>query len=198
MDRHGIQTTKIQTRLELPDVVVNPDVYKGAFTKTKVFMRWGYPKPKGGNPLKPRQGIPPNPEKRPSFLSGLMTKHPRHCSRAVGAEPCRTRARKLGARGTPLQEPNTQHAEPHSTTRERHGTDSLPPCFSHEPRPCGSASQNVAGATRRVTRESNALHVSRSLLERQRASRGVIIGIVVPRPRRDVSRASESVQRGNI
>ena len=26
-------------------------------------MRWGYPKPKGGNPLKPRQGIPPNPNK---------------------------------------------------------------------------------------------------------------------------------------
>ena len=46
MGRQRIPVTKIQTRLEFPDDVVNPDVYKGAFMKTKVFMR---------------RRIPPNP-----------------------------------------------------------------------------------------------------------------------------------------
>ena len=196
MDRHGIPPRKIQTRLELPDVVVNPDVYKGAFTKTKVFMRWGYPKPKGGNPLKPRQGIPPNPEKRPSFLSGLMTKHPVIAAEQLERNRAAREPASWGRGELPSKSltPNTRNRP--STSQERHGTDSLPPCFSHEPRPCGSASQNVAGATRRVTRESNALHVSRSLLERQRASRGVIIGAVVPRPRRGASQSVRERSEG--
>lgn len=59
-----------------------------------------------------RQGIAPNPENASRFLSGLMTKHARHCSGVMGAEPRGMSARKLGVRGTPLQEPNTQHAEP--------------------------------------------------------------------------------------
>ena len=103
-----------------------------------------------------------------------MTKHARHCSGSVGGDPCGTSARKLGVRGTPLQEPNTQHAEPLSASQERHGTDSLPPCFSHEPRPCGSASQSVAGATRRGIREEQC-----------------------PTRQQEPPRASESLQRGN-
>ena len=49
--------------------------------------------------------------KKLSFFSGLMTKRA-HCSEAVGAEPRGTIARKLGVRGTPLQEQEAQHAEP--------------------------------------------------------------------------------------
>ena len=105
MDRHGIQATKIQTPRLNPDDVVNPDVYKGAFTTYFVSHALG-------DTPRTRQGRTPNPENASRFLSGLMTKHARHCSEAVGAEPRGTIARKLGVRGTPLQEPNTQHAEP--------------------------------------------------------------------------------------
>ena len=105
MDRHGIQATKIQTRRLNPDDVVNPDVYKGA------FMTYFVSHALGDTP-RTRQGIAPNPEKRPSFLSGLMTKHARHCSGVMGAEPRGMSARKLGVRGTPLQEQEAQHAEP--------------------------------------------------------------------------------------
>ena len=131
--------------------------------------------------------------------------------RSVGSEPRGTIARKLGVRGTPLQEQEAQHAEPskHVAGATRNGQ--LAPYFPHEPKHARRASQNVAGATRRVTREeqcptrqqepprasesvqrgnhrdSGAKTTQGSLLERQRASRGVIIGIVVPRPRRGAS-----------
>ena len=105
MDRHGIQATKIQTRRLNPDDVVNPDVYKGAITTYFVSHALG-------DTPRTRQGIAPNPEKRPSFLSGLMTKHARHCSEAVGAKPHGMSARKLGGWGTPQLEQEAQHAEP--------------------------------------------------------------------------------------
>ena len=41
-----------------------------------------------------------------------MTKHARYCSGVMGAEPRGMSARKLGVRGTPLQEQEAQQAEP--------------------------------------------------------------------------------------
>ena len=105
MGRQRIPVTKIQTRLEFPDDVVNPDVYKGATTTYFVSHALG-------DTPRTRQGIAPNPENASRFLSGLMTKHARHCGGSVGGEPRGTIARKLGVRGTPLQEQEAQHAEP--------------------------------------------------------------------------------------
>ena len=123
----------------------------------------------------PRQGRAPNPEKRGAFLFGLSAKPSRHCSRAMEREPCRTRARELGGWGTPQLEPNTQHAKPHSTTRERHGSHGLPVSCPHEPK----------------TTQGR-------LPERRRAVQRRDIGAVVPKPRRDASQSVRGCSFGSF
>ena len=96
-----------------------------------------------------------------------------------------------GRGGTPLQEPNTQHAEPHSTTRERHGANGLP---SHS-----LMSLDPAGAPPKVLRKqhggNSALHASRALPERSGGfPEGDIGGIVPYTP----AEPSQSVQRASF